>query len=451
MHTILLVDDEPSVVEALTAQLMPLGVWIEGACSAEEALSLLPSNPAVIIADYLMPGMRGDEFLIQAHKQVPQARLILLTGQAGAENVGRVVNEARLFRYIAKPWEVEDLRLTVQEALRSYETEQHLQLRQTLTQQLLAYLQDLLSCETLTALAEVSEKWSQTLFGWTSPPDEKSLASLPLPTQEAGKLFSQTLALRQAHLQLIADLENQVQQRTAHLVATLQELKALSSQREAWIKIISHDLRGPLSGLRQLAALLQKGPLSPDNLSRYAQILEKSLYELETYVKNLLNLSRLSHKEIVLQPEPFSWKAMAERLHALIAPQLELKKIRWQVESDSEEGIGDPVYLTEALYNILSNAVKFTPVGGTVQFRVKNTDAGVLVEITDTGIGMSEEEIASLWDPTKRRSRVGTAGEKGTGLGLPLARTILEQHGVRIQVASAPGKGTTFQLLWPKV
>lgn len=446
-----MVDDEPTVVEALVAQLAPLGVWIEGALSAEEAFPLLESRPAVVIADYLMPGMKGDLFLIQVRQRLPHARLILLTGQAGAENVGRVVNKAGLFRYIAKPWDIEDLRLTVQQALQSYHTEQLLQERQRLSQLLLELVEALLACENLEALPYLAQKGTSVLLQRTYPLSEADLQTLSPPAREAWTLFSRMLALRQAHLELLTDLENQVQDRTAHLAASLQELKALSSQREAWIKIVSHDLRGPLSGLRQLAALLQGGPLSPENLKKYVQLLEKSLAELEAYVKNLLDLTRLSQKEIVLEFQPFSWKAMAERLYALLAPQLELKRIQWQAQVPAQvRGWGDPTYATEALYNLLSNAVKFTPREGTVSFRVEPGERFDCVEVKDTGVGMTPEELERLWDPTRRRSRVGTAGEKGTGLGLPLARAIFDQHQVSVEVESAPGKGTTFRLKWPK-
>lgn len=438
MHTILVVDDEPAVVEALTAQLLPLEVWIEGAYSGEEALELLERRPAVVIADYLMPGMRGDDFLIAVHQRLPQSRLILLTGQAGAENVGKVVNHARLFRYIAKPWEVEDLRLTVRQALESYEHEAALTERIHLTQGLLDYMQALLTCEQLSDLEALVAQWQTRLF----PGDAPSTVA----REEAERIFSHASAMRSAHLQLLNELERLVEARTAHLAAAVQELKALTSQREAWIKIVSHDLRGPLGALRQLSALLRQS--DPAALTRYVDILERTLSELERYVKNLLDLSRLSHREIALQSEVFAWEEMAKRLYTLIAPQLEVKGIRWRAEVAPLQGWGDPVYTAEALYNILSNAVKFTPAGGEVALRVFSVDDGTIVEISDTGIGMTAEEMNGLWDPARRRSRPGTAGERGTGLGLPLAHSILTQQGVSITVHSEPQKGTTFRLHW---
>jgi len=83
-----------------------------------------------------------------------------------------------------------------------------------------------------------------------------------------------------------------------------------------------------------------------------------------------------------------------------------------------------------------------------VALRVIPTEGGTLVEISDTGIGMPPDILSTLWDPTQRRSRPGTAGERGTGLGLPIAHAILTQQGVAIEVDSTPGKGTTFRLYW---
>ena len=133
---ILSVDDEKAVLEALEAQLRELiqndlsklgyNIELEFAQSGEEALEVLEecrltNKPvAVIISDQLMPGMKGDEFLIKAHKLYDRARKIMLTGQAELQDVAKVINEANLYRFIAKPWNKEDLQLTVREAVKSY-------------------------------------------------------------------------------------------------------------------------------------------------------------------------------------------------------------------------------------------------------------------------------------------------------------------------------------------
>ncbi len=373
MVSLLIVDDEPMVVQTLQMQLAPLaneGVWIEGALNAQEALELIPALPAplaVVIADYLMPGLKGDDLLIEIHKQVPQAKLILLTGQAEAHNVGKIINHAPLYRYIPKPWDPLDLLLTTREALHTYHLER-------------AY-------ETL----------SQTL--------EERLAA-------------QNQALLQA-------------------------------TPETWVHQVSHDLKGPLSGLKQLATLLKEQPDLPPKAQKYATLIANSLSELEVYVQNLLEIAK-SKSNVRLQKRAFPWGDLARELEAMLLPQASTKGITLHFKVPQTQGWGDPTYLKQAFLNLLSNAIKFTPPHKKVSFQVQSTNTEDKIWITDEGIGMDEETIQSLWDPTKRPVRPGTAGEAGTGLGLPLVKTIIESHNGQIQVSSRPGQGTSFQIALPR-
>lgn len=149
---ILCVDDERSVLISLKDQLkhyLEDQYSIETAESAEEALDVFQevfedkSEIAVIIADHIMPGIKGDELLIQIHKLAPKTLKIMLTGQANAEAVGNVVNYANLYRYIAKPWQETDLVLTVKEAMKSYFQEKKLEEQNLMLQETNTKLTDL--------------------------------------------------------------------------------------------------------------------------------------------------------------------------------------------------------------------------------------------------------------------------------------------------------------------
>lgn len=129
---IVCVDDEPIVLRSLREQFERelVGYEIEVADDANEALEILDGLRAegvpvpVVVSDHIMPGMKGDELLVRVHEQLPDTRNILLTGQAGLDAVARAVNAAGLYRYIAKPWNRDDLTLTIREAVRSYLAEQ---------------------------------------------------------------------------------------------------------------------------------------------------------------------------------------------------------------------------------------------------------------------------------------------------------------------------------------
>jgi signal transduction histidine kinase len=376
MVSLLIVDDEPAVVQSLQLQLTSLaseGVWIEGALNAHEALELLPhlSAPlAVVIADYLMPGMRGDDLLIEIHKRVPTAKLLLLTGQAEAHNVGKIVNAAPLYRYMAKPWDPLDLQMTIREALRAYHLESAYQ-----------HLTD--------------------------------------------------------HLEARINAQNEL----------LLQAQATS---EAWVQRVSHDLRGPLSGMKQLAYLLQEEGLPKERVQKYADLLARALSELEGYVYNLLDLVRMRQRHLVLHKQLFAWRELAHSLQAMIEAQAAAKGVRVELSTPEETGWGDPIYLRQALLNLLSNAIKFTPSGRAVRLRIESTAAEDVIWVIDEGIGMKADELSRLWEPQKAYLGVGTAGERGMGLGLPMVKSIIEGHGGQISVQSQPAVGTRFQIRLPR-
>ncbi len=147
---IICVDDEQTILDSLKIELetaLEDKYVIETAESGEEALEVLWSlveddcQVAVTIADYIMPGMKGDELLIKIHQEYPKILKIMLTGQADIQAVGNAVNEANLYRYIAKPWEGTDLILTLKEALRSYQRDRQLARQNQMLQELNASLE----------------------------------------------------------------------------------------------------------------------------------------------------------------------------------------------------------------------------------------------------------------------------------------------------------------------
>jgi CheY-like chemotaxis protein len=131
--SVICVDDEKIILDSLQNELqtlLPEDCEFEIAESGEEAISLIDemveegTMPAVVVSDQIMPGMKGDELLINIHQKYPETMKILLTGQADADAVGNVVNKAQLYRYIAKPWEKMDFRMTVQAAIKMYRSNQ---------------------------------------------------------------------------------------------------------------------------------------------------------------------------------------------------------------------------------------------------------------------------------------------------------------------------------------
>ncbi|MGQ9863475.1 MAG: hybrid sensor histidine kinase/response regulator [Bacteroidia bacterium] len=470
MYSVLCVDDEPTVVEALRLQLLSLegDLWIEIATDGYQALQKTTSLPyplAVAIIDQLMPGMKGDQLIAHLAQKDPYTQMILLTGQAQAEDIGRIVNTARLFRFIAKPWQAEDLRMAVREGIRLYALNLELEEKNTLLKNLVENFTALLALRTRHQLENQLTWQIPSLFPveWQKEGIPFYVPALsyerffvwkaPAPRYEPfWRIYEKFVQLLAEHILLLEELESRVQERTAQLAQANAQLTALVSQKEAFVKIVSHDLRSPLSGLQQLSRLLSEPTTAqdPHKVKNYAQLLQNALNQLLQYVQDLLHLSRLQQNEIHLDIQPVQTTTFCQSLKALIEPQARAKNLNLQWDCESFTFSSDAKQLRQALLNLLTNAIKFTPPQGKIHFTLRQNTSATLVEIQDTGIGIPEAVLPHLFDPGKTRSRMGTQGEKGTGLGLAITKAILDRLGATIHITSQENQGTQIQISLPK-
>lgn len=399
---ILCVDDEKMILISLKEQLKRYfgdECSIETVESGEEALEVLEELSAeqtelpIVIADQIMPGMKGDDLLIHIHQLLPRTLKILLTGQANADAVGNAVNYAQLYRYIAKPWEEADLRLTVSEALRSYFQDKQLEEQNRILQQLNRDLE-----------------------------------------------------------QFNATLEQQVGERTAELEAQKLELAELNASKDKFFSIISHDLRSPFNALLGFTQILS------ENLERYTltEIQQKVTYirtaaeRLYALLENLLTWSRIQRGAIEYIPEPIDLAEIAEDNVTLFAPNAEQKQIHLHNTIQAQTFVyADYSMINTVIRNLTSNALKFTSPGDQVRLSATVADQQVEVAVSDTGVGIPADILPTLLRIDTHHTQVGTAGEKGTGLGLVLCKELIEKNGGQLWVESEIGKGSTFKFTLP--
>jgi two-component system sensor histidine kinase/response regulator len=393
---IICVDDERVVLRSLKRELTnTLGdtYLIETTESAEETLDLLQKLLAdhyeipVIIADYIMPGMKGDELLKRIHAITPKTLKILLTGQANMEAVINAVNFAELYRYIAKPWEKTDLALTVREAIRRY-------------------------------------------F------QEKQIAEQNLILQNMNKI-----------------LEQQVQERTAELEAKKQELEHANISKDKFFSIIAHDLRAPFTGLLGFTQIFLESfeEFSSQEIKESLSSLQKTAKTVYTLVDNLLTWSRLQRGMMEYFPQEVFLEKVAEHNINLLVSTAEQKQIALKsLITDPITVYADLNMLNTVFRNLISNALKFTSTGGSVSVSARQNEAHVEVAVVDTGTGIKPEDLTKLFRIDVKLTGLGTAGERGSGLGLILCKELVEKNGGQIWVESEVGKGTTFRFTIPK-
>lgn len=236
------------------------------------------------------------------------------------------------------------------------------------------------------------------------------------------------------------------------VLVQVSEPTAEAGSAESYRRLIStlaHELRTPLTAILGHADILQSCDLQADEaLWRRSRVFIASEAErLARLVEDLLTLSRLELTP--LQRRPVNLRAVAEEAISALFQTAEARGVRLSLHAppDLPRVAGDRDRLQQVFLNLLDNAVKYSPGGGEAAVRFAPQDGGVLVEVIDQGQGIAPEDLPHIFDPLFRSESVGDT--PGTGLGLTVVRAILEQHGARIDVQSAPGRGTTFQFRLP--
>lgn len=229
------------------------------------------------------------------------------------------------------------------------------------------------------------------------------------------------------------------------------ELKAGNDAKDRFFRIIAHDVRGPLMALLQVTELQLHDPeLPPETLQPMLLASRDTLRGLEYLLDNILDWSLSQIGALKVRLETVNLTQLVQRVLDLARVGAETKGVTVQTSLDLVQGYRtDPKFLTTILRNLLGNAVKFTPAGGVVRLTVRQQGSGVVISIKDDGIGISAEVQSRLFQPGQLPGSYGTAGEKGTGLGLLLCRELTQHLGGELRLESQEGEGTEVTLDLP--
>ena len=231
-----------------------------------------------------------------------------------------------------------------------------------------------------------------------------------------------------------------------------EELDRLNATKDRLFSVIGHDLRGPFMGLLGALELLRDSAEDMDPQTQRELI--ANLYDSaeKTYhlLENLLEWSRTQQKAVEVHQRPVSLRELIADTVQLFQASARQKQIELTV--DVPEGLiayADRDMISTVVRNLVNNAIKFTDAGGSVT--VSGCDQGevVVFEVRDSGVGMDHEDVERLFELGGTESRLGTGGEKGTGLGLLLAREYVVRNGGSIRVESEPDEGSTFRVTLP--
>ena len=222
----------------------------------------------------------------------------------------------------------------------------------------------------------------------------------------------------------------------------------LEQARRELIADISHDLRTPLVAMRgYLELLVSRGAaLAPEDRQRYAEIALRQSDHLASLIDDLFELAKLDWKGVTLEHEAFAIAELASDVIQKFALASAARKVRMAVVADA--GLppvdGDLRLMERALENLIGNALRHTPDEGAVEVRLGAAPDGVQVQVSDTGRGIPADELPFVFDRHYRGVESRASGAAGAGLGLAIAKRVVELHGGSLRVESQPAKGTCF-------
>ena len=251
----------------------------------------------------------------------------------------------------------------------------------------------------------------------------------------------------------IEDLGQAFNMMAAQLEDAFARQREMEQARRQLIAAVSHDLRTPLATMQVMVESINEGVVTDtETLQRYHRTLLAEIGYLSRLIDDLFELSQLDFGLVQLQPERASISDLVSDTLEALRPQAEQRRLTLQGEVHGyiPEVVMDSSRMQRVLYNLVQNALRHTPPEGGVVIRAMDAGEEVTISVADTGEGIESEEIARIFERFYRGSRARTRGEAGSGLGLTIAKGIVELHGGRIWADSERGAGSTFSFTLPK-
>ena len=222
--------------------------------------------------------------------------------------------------------------------------------------------------------------------------------------------------------------------------------------KDEFLAVLSHELRTPLNAILGYARMLRGKMLPEDQIDRGLETIERNSRWLTQIVDDVLDVSRIVSGKIRLDVQAIELPAIVDNAVATVQPAADAKQVRIQTLLDPRVGpiSGDPDRLQQVVWNLMSNAVKFTPKGGRVQVRLERVNSHVELIVSDTGIGIHTDFLPLVFERFRQADSGATRASGGLGLGLAIVRHLVEMHGGTVHAASeGEGKGATFTLRLP--
>ena len=213
---------------------------------------------------------------------------------------------------------------------------------------------------------------------------------------------------------------------------------------------VTHEMRTPLTAIQGSSELIGRYKMPEEKQKQMAQLINSESKRLGRMIEIFLSVERLSAGQLELKKEQFSGMDLMSACVERVRPLAERKQIAIRIDTSCDSTVtGDRELMEYAFYNLLTNAVKYSPPSTEVSVFGRHESERIRISVQDQGIGMDQKEVRKIFQKFYRTKKAEESGETGTGIGLSIVEQIVEQHGGSIEVSSSPGRGSCFTLVLP--
>ncbi|WP_164015112.1 ATP-binding protein [Pyxidicoccus trucidator] len=488
---IVLADDNGDMRDYVARILAAAGWRVEPVRDGAEALDAARARvPDLVLTDVMMPGLDGFE-LLEALRKDPRTAdvpIILLSARAGEEATVEGL-KAGANDYLVKPFSARELLARVEGSIRTARALREQRRAEAERERFFQLAPDLFCIAGLDAyFRRVNPAFPQTL-GWSEEElyarpflslvhpedlpatlaemeklsqgqvtvrfenryqcrngDYKWLAWAAAPVVEEGFMYAAARDMTEARR---AEAERErllARERDAR-----QEAEEANRLKDEFLSTVSHELRTPLTAMLGWVQLMRSGSLPPERRERALETVERNARAQGQLIEDLLDVSRILSGKMKLDVMPVEVSHVVEQALESVRPAAAAKGIRLQAALDSTGHVmGDSHRLQQVVWNLLANAVKFTPRGGRVQAFVERRESAVDITVADTGMGISAEFLPHVFERFRQADGGTRRQYGGLGLGLSIVRHLVEMHGGTVTASSrGEGQGATFVVRLP--
>jgi signal transduction histidine kinase len=481
-YTVLVVDDEKVIRDGCSLTLKPEGYHVATAENGQQAMELLAREPVhVVLCDLKMPVMGALEVLGEMGAKYPDIPVIIITGHGTVDDAVECMKKGA-YDFVTKPFRLDHLTLCVRRALEKQRLEHQareleeerarnlysLALEQSRMHTIVHCMGDgiLVTNRDLEVVLVNAALYQLLGLSAVSPPaplaafiqDEtlrEAIQSL-VSAGEENKTISQELCCGRVHLRALSAAFHGPDHQVLGTVTVFHDVtsfKELEEMKDDFVRMVSHELRSPISAIKLQHAVILDG-LAGELTDKQRGLITRAQAKLQgllELINDLLDVAKMEAGFRHFEQEPLQLPEVLTEIVEFLEAKAEVQRVKLRLEASPNLPpiLADHRGIEEVFTNLISNAINYSPDGGNVTISAQPQGDFLEVRVSDQGIGIEPEEVPKIFDKFYRVKSPQTRQVIGTGLGLPIVKSVVEAHRGSIEVESQVGAGSTFRVLLP--